>query len=435
MAVSGVARTRSHLPLSDKRPVQLVRNRKKIGPGSAAISRLSGGHPQPSTNLTSAYHPMNIVVLGAGRVGGAIVRDLSAEADFNVKVVDLDPQTEVHLQALDVDFELQDLSRSAGVVAAVRDADLVVGCVPGFMGYATVAAALGAGKPVVDISFFEEDAFGLDALAKEQGVPCLVDCGVAPGLSNLILGHMEATLDETHSFRALIGGLPVERDWPWEYKAPFSPRDVIQEYVRPARMRRQGRDITLPALSEVELVHFSGLGTLEAFNTDGLRTLLQTSSTPELVEKTMRYPGHAARMQVLREAGFFSDDEILVASGTVRPRDVTEALLFDAWQFAPGEPDLTVGRFTIEGVQDGRPVRHRYDLLDYYNPDTETSSMARTTGYTCAAMARLVATGRWADPGVAPAEMVGRVPEHFDFVRGHLDERGVHLFHRVENLD
>lgn len=378
---------------------------------------------------------MNIVVLGAGRVGGAIVRDLSEEPDFSVKVVDLDPQTEVRLQELGVEFELHDLSRASGVVAAVRDADLVVGCVPGFMGYSTVEAALGAGKPVVDISFFEEDAFGLDELARENGVPCLVDCGVAPGLSNLILGHMEATLDETHSFRALIGGLPVERDWPWEYKAPFSPRDVIQEYVRPARMRRNGVDVTLPALSEVELVHFPGLGTLEAFNTDGLRTLLETSSTPELVEKTMRYPGHADRMRVLREAGFFSDDPVLVASGTVRPRDVTESLLFDAWQFAEGEPDLTVGRFVIEGVSDGEAVVHTYDLLDYYNPDTETSSMARTTGYTCAAMARLVATGRWKEPGVAPAETVGGQQDCFDFVLEHLAERGVHLFHRVETPD
>lgn len=378
---------------------------------------------------------MHIVVLGAGRVGGAIVRDLSTESEFDVTVVDLDPQTEVRLQGLDVEFALHDLSRPDNVGEAVRDADLVVGCVPGFMGYATVEAALAEGKPVVDISFFEEDAFGLDERAKEAGVPCLVDCGVAPGLSNLILGHMEASLDETLAFRALIGGLPVERDWPWEYKAPFSPRDVIQEYVRPARMRRNGRDVTLPALSEVELVHFPGLGTLEAFNTDGLRTLLETSTTPDLVEKTIRYPGHADRMRVLREAGFFDDAEILVPSGTVRPRDVTETLLFDAWQFADGEPDLTVGRFTIDGVKDGVRVRHTYDLLDYYNPDTETSSMARTTGYTCAAMVRLVATGRWTEAGVAPAETVGRRRECFDFVLEHLGERGVHLFHRVETRD
>lgn len=362
------------------------------------------------------------------------MRDLSTEDDFAITVVDLDPQAMERLEGLRVDTLLADLSNPESVADAVAEADLVVGCVPGFMGYRTVKTVLEEGKPVVDISFFREDAFELDALAKEKGVPCLVDCGVAPGLTNMILGRMEQVLDETHSFKAYIGGLPVERGWPWEYKAPFSPRDVIQEYVRPARMRRNGEDVTLPALSEVELVHFPGLGTLEAFNTDGLRSLLETSGTPNMVEKTMRYPGHAERMRVLREAGFFSDEEILVPSGTVRPRDVTETLLFDAWHFEDGEPDLTVGRISVEGIADGRRVRHTWNLLDYYNPDTETSSMARTTGYTCAAMARLVATGTWTEPGVAPAEVVGRREDCFDFVMEHLAARKVSLFHSVETL-
>ena len=378
---------------------------------------------------------MHIIVLGAGRVGSAIIRDLSAEESYSITAVDLDPQALARLETSNVTTELADLSSPDSVAAAVKKADLVVGCVPGFLGYQTVEVVLGEKKPVVDISFFPEDAFGLDALAKEEGVPCLVDCGVAPGLSNLILGRLEEALDETHNFRALIGGLPVERSWPWEYKAPFSPRDVIQEYVRPARLRRDGENLTLPALSEVELVDFPGLGTLEAFNTDGLRSLLETSSTPEMVEKTIRYPGHAERMRVLREAGFFDDREILVPSGRVRPRDVTETLLFNAWQFEPGEPDLTVGRFAVEGVQDNRRVRHTYNLLDYYNPETETSSMARTTGYTCAAMVRLVIDGMWSEPGVAPPEVVGRRSDCFEFVVKHLDERGVSLFHHLEELD
>lgn len=378
---------------------------------------------------------MNIVVLGAGRVGGAIVRDLSQEKDFSLKVVDLDPQALERLGGFGVETVISDLSSLDHVAEAVAGADLVVGCVPGFMGHETVAVVLEEGKAMVDISFFEEDAFDLEELAREKGVPCLVDCGVAPGLTNLILGRMEEALDEVTSFKALIGGLPVERGWPWEYKAPFSPRDVLQEYVRPARMRRHGVDVTQPALSEVELVNFPGLGTLEAFNTDGLRSLLRTSDVPNMVEKTLRYPGHADRMRMLRDAGFFSDREILAPSGMVRPRDVTETLLFDAWHFEEGEPDLTVGRIAVEGVQDGKKVRHTWHLLDYYNPDTETSSMARTTGYTCAAMARVVARGMWTEPGVSPAEIVGRDRECYDFVLKHLAERGVNLFHRVETLD
>lgn len=378
---------------------------------------------------------MNIVVLGAGRVGGAIVRDLHTEPSYTITAVDLDPQALLGPESLGVRTVVSDLSSADHVSEAVKDADLVVGCVPGFMGYRTAEVVLGEGKPLVDISFFPEDAFGLDELAKEEGVPFLMDCGVAPGLTNMILGRLEVVLDETHSFRAMIGGLPVERGWPWEYKAPFSPMDVIQEYVRPARLRRDGSDIVLPALSDVELVDFPGLGTLEAFNTDGLRTLLETSTTPNLTEKTLRYPGHAEKMRTLRDAGFFIDREIPVPSGMVRPRDVTETLLFDAWQFEEGEPDLTVGRFEVEGVANGTRVRHTYTLLDYYNPDTETMSMARTTGYTCAAMARVVADGMWAEPGVSPPEVVGRRQDCFEYVLKHLEEREVKLFHHLEELD
>jgi saccharopine dehydrogenase-like NADP-dependent oxidoreductase len=377
---------------------------------------------------------LKIVVLGGGRMGHAIARDLSTDEDLSVTVVDLDPMALERLNDLPVKTAPADLSDQDNVARVVAGADLVVGALPGFLGYRVLEAVLEEGRPVVDISFAPEDTLELDDLARSAGVPCLVDCGLAPGLTNLILGRLEEALDETHSFRCLVGSLPVERDWPWEYKAPFSPRDVIQEYVRPARLRRGGEEVTLPALSEVELVHFPGLGTLEAFNTDGLRTLLRTSRTPNMVEKTMRYPGHAERMRVLRDGGFFSDNPVQVESGSVRPRDLTEALLFEAWHFAEGEPDLTVARVAVDGVAGGEAVRHTFNLLDYYNPDTETSSLARTTGYTCTAMARLVARGIWKEPGVAPAEVVGRNEECFQFVLRHLEERDVHLFHREEAL-
>ena len=153
-----------------------------------------------------------------------------------------------------------------------------------------------------------------------------------------------------------------------------------------------------------------------------------------MVEKTMRYPGHAEKMRMLKEAGFFSTDSILVASGEAKPRDVTAALLIGAWQFDEGEPDLTVMRIVIEGAKDDVALRHTYKMLDYYNTDTETSSMARTTGYTCTGMARLVARGLWTEPGVAPPEVVGRNAECFDSVIKHLEERNVQIFRTVDEL-
>jgi len=373
-------------------------------------------------------------VLGGGRVGGAIVRDLAAEDHFSVLVVDVDPTRVERLTEYGADGVIADLSAAKNVTKAVADADLVVGCVPGFLGYETVKCVLEEGRPMVDISFFPEDAFGLEKVAKNAGVTCFFDCGIAPGLGNLVLGRLEAELDETHSFHCLVGGLPVERRWPWEYKALFSPGDVIEEYMRPARMRRYGVEVTRPALTDVELVDFPGLGSLEAFNTDGLRSLLRTSKTPNMAEKTLRYPGHAVKMRTLREAGFFSTREIVAASGTVRPRDVTEALLFNAWHYEEGEPDLTVMRIVVEGVQEGRAVRHTYNLLDYYNTETETSSMARTTGYTCTGMVNLIAKGLWTEPGLVPPEVVGRDKGCFDAVVAHLKDREVHLFHKVEEI-
>jgi lysine 6-dehydrogenase len=368
-------------------------------------------------------------------VGAAIVRDLTAVEDFSVTVADVDPVAVERLMENGADGMCIDLSDPANIDRAIVGADLVVGAVPGFMGYRTLERVLEAGKPAVDISFFPEDAFGLSATAEKAGVPCLVDCGIAPGLSNLVLGHHEEAMDETHSFRCFVGGLPVERNWPWDYKAPFSPADVLEEYTRPARFRRASEEVVVPALSDVELVHFPGLGTLEAFATDGLRSLLKTSTTPHMVEKTMRYPGHAELMRMLRDAGFFSKHEIQAASGKVRPLDVTSALLFDQWQFQDGEPDLTVMRMELEGVQGGSRVRHVYNLLDYYDPDTETSSMARTTGYMCTAMVRVVASGLWKEPGVAPPEVVGRREDCFTAVRRHLEERRVRVFHHLEELD
>lgn len=381
-----------------------------------------------------AEDKLKIVVLGGGRVGGAIVRDLVAEDDFSVLVVDVDPVRVERLTEIGADGVIADLSTPKTVGKAVRDADLVVGAVPGFMGYRTVEQVLREERPMVDISFFPEDAFGLHQAAESAGVPCIFDCGIAPGLSNLVLGRLEASLDSTDSFQCLVGGLPVERNWPWEYKALFSPGDVIEEYTRPARLRRNGVETTLPALSEVELVNFPGLGSLEAFNTDGLRSLLRTCQTPNMVEKTLRYPGHAVRMRILRDAGFFSTQELRAASGTVRPRDVTEALLFNAWHFEEGEPDLTVMRIVAEGTLAGKRVRHTYNLLDYYNTETETSSMARTTGYTCTGIVRLLARGLWTEPGLVPPERVGRDERCFAAVLDHLAERSVHIFHRVDEL-
>lgn len=375
---------------------------------------------------------MRVTVLGAGRVGSAIVRDLAADGTFRVTAVDRSEESLAPLAGVpNVTRERADLSDGGEIDRVVRDADLVVGAVAGHMGYATVRRVLQAGRNIVDISFFPEDPFGLDELARERGLTAIVDCGVAPGCSNLILGHMESVLDETTRFTCFVGGLPTERRWPYEYRAPFSPIDVIEEYTRPARFRRDGRDVTMPALTEVERVEIAGVGTLEAFNTDGLRTLLTTSKAPTMVEKTMRYPGHAALMEVLRETGFFRTEPTRVGDSVVSPLEVSAKLLFEAWAFQPGEEDLTAMLVQVDGVSGGRSVRHSFTLLDRYDRASRTTSMARTTGYTCTAAVRMVAAGLYRRIGVSPPEFMGRERECYDFMMARLRERGIAFEERV----
>ncbi len=367
---------------------------------------------------------MKIVILGGGRVGSAMARDLAAEPRFDVTVVDASPEALCRLQAWGLKTERADLADPAAVGRAVRDHDLVVGAVPGFLGFATLKAVLEADKDVVDISFFDEDPFLLDELARERGRIAIVDCGVAPGCSNLVLGRMMAELDRVDSFVCLVGGLPAERTWPFEFKAVFSPIDVLEEYTRPARFKRHGQMVTLPALTEVEPVDFPGVGTLEAFNTDGLRTLLRMD-VPSMVEKTMRYPGHADKMRMLRETGFFRTEPLEVGGTRVRPLDLTARLLFSSWQLGAGEEDVTAMRIVVEGEKDGRRVRRTWDLLDRYDRETDTTSMARTTGYTCTAAVRLVAAGLYDRKGISPPEFVGRDAMAYEFMMRELALRGV----------
>jgi len=371
-----------------------------------------------------------IIVLGAGRVGGAMAWDLARDGEFRVTVADVSEAALGRLQGLET--RKSDLSTPAGVAAAVEGADLVIGAVPGFMGFETVKAVLEAGKDIVDISFFPEDPFRLDGLAKEKGRVAVMDCGVAPGCGNILVGHMSTQLDRLDRFVTLVGGLPVVRTWPFEYQAGFSPIDVLEEYTRPSRYVAHGQEVVMPALSEPELIDFPGIGTLEAFNTDGLRTLLHTIDAPFKIEKTLRYPGHIEKMRMLREVGFFRKEPIDVGGVMVAPLDLTTELLFPMWQMKEGDEDFTILRVIVEGEKNGRKVTHTFDMLDRYDPATGVTSMARTTGYTCTAVARLVASGRYTRKGISPPEFLGREPGCRDFVLAELQKRGISFTESVD---
>ena len=371
---------------------------------------------------------MNITVFGAGLVGHAIVNDLAKDDEYFVTVYDIDKKKlEQFRDSPNVQAVHKNIAEDKDLSEILMDADLAISAVPGFMGFETLMKIIKTGTDVVDIAFFPEDPFALDEFAKEKGVTAVIDCGIAPGLCNIILGYQNSNLDTVYRYECFVGGLPKVRKMPFQYKAGFSPVDVLEEYIRPARFIEFGEEITKPALSEVELIDVPGVGTLEAFNTDGLRTLLRTMHIPFLKEKTLRYPGHADLMRVMRDHGFFSYEDVEVNGKSIKPIELTSKILFKNWAFDEGEEDLTFMRVIIDGEKNKKKLNFTYDLLDHYDQETKVSSMSRTTGYTCTAIARLILSGKFSHKGICPPEYIGRSPEDYHFVLNELAERKISL--------
>ncbi len=379
---------------------------------------------------------MQVSVLGAGMVGSAIIKYLARETEAAVIAVDSNQEA---LERLEYEASVKgfraNLLEIESVEPLVSQSDLVVCAVPGFMGFETVKKVILARKNVVDISFFPEDPFLLDELAKENGVTAVVDCGVAPGLCNIIAGHVTTILDQVESYACYVGGLPLIRRWPFEYKAVFSPVDVLEEYTRPCRIREGGRDVIKPALSEVELIDFPELGTLEAFNTDGLRTQVRTLALPSMKEKTLRYPGHANLMRIFRESGFLDQEPVEVEGASVRPIALTSQLLFDQWRLGKGEEDMTIMRVFMEGSKDGRKAACVYDLVDKYDHETQTTAMARTTGYTAAIVACQVMEGSFDRKGICPPEFIGRNKTSFENLLAAYEKQHIRLKETIEERE
>ncbi len=377
---------------------------------------------------------LQITVLGAGLVGFPMALDLSKDEQFDVTLCDIRKDRLDYINKKHGIKTIQaDLSDAATIRRIVSNADFVVSAVPGFLGFQTLKIIIEEGKNVVDIAFFPEDLFELEELAAKKGVIAVSDIGVAPGMSNLLTGYGSRQLDKTEKVRIFVGGLPQQRQLPFEYRAPFSPIDVIEEYTRPARFIRDGKLVEMPALSEPEYLEFSGIGTLEAFNSDGLRSLIRTIECPDMIEKTLRYPGHIGKIKLLQEIGFFNTELINVKGQQIRPIDLTTQLLFPMWELKD-EQDLTVMMVMVEGMKDNRRMRYTWELEDRFDPESGIHSMARTTGYTATAAVRMITSGVYSRKGISAPEYIGFEPACVDFMLKDLARRGVIYRAKVETL-
>jgi lysine 6-dehydrogenase len=374
-----------------------------------------------------------IIVLGGGMVGTAMAIDLAK--DYAVTVADYHSPSLQKIKSKQENINTLncDVTNKNELSKLIAEFDLVICAVPGFLGFSTLKTIIESKKNVVDISFFPENALDLHQFAIENNVTAIVDCGVAPGMGNIILGRYNELM-QIDSFECLVGGLPKVKKWPFNYKAPFSPIDVIEEYTRPARYVENGNLVVKQALSDIEHIEFDKVGTLESFNSDGLRSLIFTMPhIKNMKEKTLRYPGHVEKILALRDAGFFAIEEIQVNGVSIRPIDFTSKILFKEWKLEANEEELTVMKISMSGIENGQAKKIIYELYDEFDVSTQTSSMARTTGYTATAAANLILKNIFAEKGIFPPELVGKHSSCFDFITEYLLERKV-VYKKSETL-
>jgi len=369
----------------------------------------------------------DIIVLGAGMVGSAMAIDMAKKHRVTVTDLSLEVLKNVKQKCSDLTIQQLDVTNKMELQSIIKHYHLVINAVPGFLGFETLRTIIEAGMNVIDIAFFPENALELDALAKEKNVTAIVDCGVAPGMDNVILGYYNEKMKLT-DFECLVGGLPKIKKWPFFYKAPFSPIDVIEEYTRPARYVEHGQVVVREPLTDCEYVDFDKVGTLESFNSDGLRSIIYTMPhIPNMKEKTLRYPGHVEYIKVLKDSGFFSTEKIEVEGNMISPLAITSKILFNEWKLGELEEEITVLRVVVKGENaNGQIEEVVYNLYDEYSSETETSSMARTTGYTATAAANLFLEGLFNEKGVFPPELLGKHKNCFDYFLHYLEERNIH---------
>ncbi|MDP2238328.1 MAG: saccharopine dehydrogenase C-terminal domain-containing protein [Bacteroidales bacterium] len=369
----------------------------------------------------------SVLVLGAGLIGKPMAFDLIKNNAYLVGVADISETSLKPFENTGIQGFCFDLKNKSELQKLVKQFDFVINAVPGFIGFETLKSVIECKKDVVDIAFYPEDPFELNKLAQENGVCVICDMGVAPGMSHLLSGFAASQLKEVESLIIYVGGLPKMRSYPWEYKAMFSPSDVIEEYTRPARLIENGKIVFKEALSESELLEFDPVGTLEAFNSDGLRSLVYTIKANYMAEKTLRYPGHIGLIKAMKSSGFFDENPLEINGSEISPLEFTKKVLFSKWKLESGEEDITIMRIVVKGKTENDISRQfQWDLVDNYDHETSIHSMARTTGYAATAALRLIDSGVFKKPGMHVPEFVGKDEKSVDFILSYLKERGIH---------
>jgi len=337
---------------------------------------------------------MKILVLGGGQMGSVIAKDL-AKKDYEVIVADA--------RELEIDgVETIQADLLGGKIELIEKigCDLVVSALPAQLGYGAVQASIVNEVDCVDLSYSIHNILRLDDHARAMGTIVVPDAGIAPGITNLIAGR--AVYTGNNYIKAYVGGFAKDEKAPLGYAVSWSTEDLLDEYIRPARLIADGEIKTVDALSGLERIYVPGVGGLDAFCTDGLRTLLfyrqdeVLARKATIIEKTMRREGHMDEMKELVKTGEFQ-------------KYVEENCV--------GLEDMLVMRFDT-----GSRI---IDMVVY--GDDEMSAMARSTALSCSAFAQMVAEGKILGAGVMPPEVIAEDTDNYKYLLDRLSDNGIHF--------
>jgi lysine 6-dehydrogenase len=350
-----------------------------------------------------------MLVLGAGRMGLGAVHDLCSQPDVEaVTIADVDESKAREIAKQypgKVQARRADASDHAAVVALMKGHASTISCVNYWLNEGLARAAIEAGTNFCDLGGNNDvvDAeLALDAEARAAGINIIPDCGLAPGMVAVLAAHGAEQFDTLDSIHIRVGGLPQVPQPPLDYQIVFSVEGLINEYIEPARVIREGSITTVESMTELETLHFEEpFGTMEAFQTSGgTSTLPETflGRVRDLDYKTIRYPGHCAKFKTMIDLGLGSSEPIEVDGVAIKPRRLLGELLVR--NLPHDEPDVVLVR--VEFAGEGR--RLRYDIIDRHDPETGLSAMMRTTAFPASIVALMMARGLTTEKGALPQE-------------------------------
>ena len=349
---------------------------------------------------------MRAAVLGSGLMGSVIGWDLARSGGVDsVVVADIDPErlkgVKRRAPGKKLSTEVLDIKDRRRVVSFLKRFDVAASALPHGVVHVSDVAAVEAGAKMVNIAF-EDDQMELDAQARKTGAVLIPGCGVAPGLGGVLLAHGLKEVGGGDEGHILVGGLPQKPLPPFDYRLVFSIVGLLREYIDDARVFRNGKLLKVRPFSTVETYEFPPpIGKLEGFCTDGLASLVYTmKGMKTLDEITLRWPGHAEKMSVLQDSGFFSREKVRAGDVEVSPLEVSWTVL--GRKLAEGDPkDMTVMRVIAKGRAGGVV----YDMVDRYDEKNDVSSMGKTTGYTASIVTQMLGSGEVSGKGTIPPEV------------------------------